>query len=61
MAPFKTLYEALNSKDMSLLEINPLIVTKSNEVQALDAKVPFDDNPISTSRHHGAARRNRRR
>ena len=31
---------------MSLLEINPLIVTKSNEVQVLDAKVSFDDNSL---------------
>ena len=43
---FKTLYEAFVSKDMSLLEINPLIVTKSNEVQVLDAKVSFDDNAL---------------
>jgi succinyl-CoA synthetase beta subunit len=43
---FKTLYEAFVSKDMSLLEINPLIVTKSNEVQVLDAKVSFDDNSL---------------
>ena len=27
---------------MSLLEINPLIVTKANEIQVLDAKVSFD-------------------
>ena len=43
---FKALYEAFVSKDMSLLEINPLIVTKSNEVQVLDAKVSFDDNSL---------------
>ena len=43
---FKTQYEAFVSKDMSLLEINPLIVTKSNEVQVLDAKVSFDDNSL---------------
>ncbi len=30
---FRTLYEAFTSKDMSLLEINPLIVTKSNDVR----------------------------
>jgi succinyl-CoA synthetase beta subunit len=46
MTLFKTLYEAFVSKDMSLLEINPLIVTKSNEVQVLDAKVSFDDNSL---------------
>ena len=43
---FKTLYHAFVSKDMSLLEINPLIVTKSNELQVLDAKVSFDNNAL---------------
>ena len=46
IALFKTLYEAFVSMDMSLLEINPLIVTKSNEIQVLDAKVSFDDNSL---------------
>ena len=31
---------------MSLLEINPLIVTKSNDIQVLDAKVSFDGNAL---------------
>ena len=43
---FKALYNAFTSKDMSLLEINPLIVTKANDVQVLDAKVSFDDNAL---------------
>ena len=43
---FKNLYKAFISNDMSLLEINPLIVTKSNDVQVLDAKVSFDDNAL---------------
>jgi succinyl-CoA synthetase beta subunit len=46
MALFKSLYKAFVSKDMSLLEINPLIVTKSNDVQVLDAKVSFDNNAL---------------
>ena len=46
MALFKNLYEAFVSKDMSLLEINPLIVTKSSGVQVLDAKVSFDNNAL---------------
>ena len=46
IALFKALYEAFTTKDMSLLEINPLIVTKSNEVQVLDAKVSFDNNAL---------------
>ncbi len=43
---FRSLYEAFISKDMSLLEINPLIVTKSNDIQVLDAKVSFDNNAL---------------
>ncbi len=43
---FKSLYSAFVEKDMSLLEINPLIVTKSNDVQVLDAKVSFDGNAL---------------
>jgi succinyl-CoA synthetase beta subunit len=43
---FKSLYEAFTSKDMSLLEINPLIVTKSNDIQVLDAKVSLDGNAL---------------
>ena len=46
MALFKTLYTAFTEKDMSLLEINPLIVTKANDVQVLDAKVSFDGNAL---------------
>ena len=46
MALFKTLYTAFTEKDMSLLEINPLIVSKSNDVQVLDAKVSFDGNAL---------------
>jgi succinyl-CoA synthetase beta subunit len=40
------LYAAFIAKDMSLLEINPLIVTKSGELICLDAKVSFDDNAL---------------
>ena len=43
---FKALYKAFTEKDMSLLEINPLIVTKSNDIQVLDAKVSFDNNAL---------------
>ncbi|MDC1383804.1 ADP-forming succinate--CoA ligase subunit beta [Candidatus Puniceispirillum sp.] len=46
IALFKNLYQAFVSKDMSLLEINPLIITKSNNIQVLDAKVSFDDNAL---------------
>ena len=38
------LYACFLGEDCSLLEINPLIVTKSGDIVALDAKVNFDDN-----------------
>ena len=31
---------------LSLAEINPLVVTKENDVMALDAKMNFDDNAL---------------
>ncbi len=40
------LYEAFVAKDMALLEINPLVVTKSGQLVCLDAKVAFDDNAL---------------
>ncbi len=43
---FTALYEAFIQSDLSLLEINPLIVEKSGEVIALDAKFNFDDNAL---------------
>jgi succinyl-CoA synthetase beta subunit len=42
----KTLYQAFVAKDMSLLEINPLVVTKEGRVICLDAKMNFDDNAL---------------
>ena len=41
-----SLYRAFTEKDMSLLEINPLILTKSGDLICLDAKVSFDDNAL---------------
>ena len=40
------LYAAFIAKDMSLLEINPLVVTKSGQLICLDAKIAFDDNAL---------------
>jgi succinyl-CoA synthetase beta subunit len=40
------LYEAFTAKDMSLLEINPLIVTADDQLRVLDAKVSFDSNAL---------------
>jgi succinyl-CoA synthetase beta subunit len=40
------LFAAFTTKDMSLLEINPLVVTKSGQLICLDAKIGFDDNAL---------------
>jgi succinyl-CoA synthetase beta subunit len=40
------LYEAFLAKDMALLEINPLVVTKAGKLICLDAKIGFDDNAL---------------
>ncbi|OGT41581.1 MAG: succinate--CoA ligase subunit beta [Gammaproteobacteria bacterium RIFCSPHIGHO2_12_FULL_40_19] len=40
------LYEAFVANDMSMLEINPLVVTKENKLQCLDAKIIIDDNAM---------------
>jgi succinyl-CoA synthetase beta subunit len=40
------LYKAFNDLDCSMVEINPLVVTGSGDVIALDAKVNFDDNAL---------------
>jgi len=42
----KSLYDAFIAKDMSLLEINPLVITKTGQVICLDAKINFDDNAL---------------
>ena len=40
------LYAAFTAKDMAMLEINPLVVTKRGQLRVLDAKVSFDDNAL---------------
>ncbi len=45
-AVVKSLYDAFVAKDMSLLEINPLVVTKDGKIICLDAKINFDDNAL---------------
>jgi succinyl-CoA synthetase beta subunit len=42
----RRLYDAFLAKDMSLLEINPLVVTKEGNIVCLDAKLNFDDNAL---------------
>ena len=41
-----SLWKVFVDKDCSLIEINPLVVTKDDNVIALDAKVNFDDNGL---------------
>src|SRR5262249_22579524 len=40
------MYRAFIELDASIVEINPLVVTRSREVMALDAKMNFDDNAL---------------
>ena len=42
----KNLYSAFTETDMSLLEINPLVLTGDNDLICLDAKVNFDGNAL---------------
>uniref|UniRef100_UPI003BAD3D2E ADP-forming succinate--CoA ligase subunit beta n=1 Tax=Stappia sp. TaxID=1870903 RepID=UPI003BAD3D2E len=46
MKLFPILYTAFVEKDMSLLEVNPLIVMKNGRLRVLDAKVSFDGNAL---------------
>jgi succinyl-CoA synthetase beta subunit len=47
MSPLLTfLHKAFVEKDMSLLEVNPLVVTKDGKLVCLDAKIGFDDNAL---------------
>ncbi len=42
----KNIYQIFIEKDLSLLEINPLIITKNNNIIALDAKIDCEDNAL---------------
>jgi len=42
----KSIYKIFVEKDASLVEINPLILTKENKLICLDAKISFDDNAL---------------
>ena len=48
---FQALYQAFWDKDVSLAEINPLILTEDSRIMALDVKINFDDNAMY--RHPG--------
>lgn len=43
---FEGLYNLYVSKDCTIAEINPMVVTKAGDVLALDAKLNFDDNAL---------------
>ena len=43
---FVKLYEAFIGSDATMVEVNPLIVTKSGDIMALDAKLDFDENAL---------------
>jgi len=42
----RSLYKAFSESDASMAEINPLVLTKSGDLVALDAKMGFDDNAL---------------
>ena len=42
----KSIYKIILEKDANLIEINPLILNKDNQIICLDAKMNFDDNAI---------------
>ncbi len=43
---FLKLWEAFDKEDASMLEINPLVLTKSNDIIALDCKFTYDENAM---------------
>ncbi|MGH8248619.1 MAG: ADP-forming succinate--CoA ligase subunit beta, partial [Gammaproteobacteria bacterium] len=42
----RSLYRLFIDKDLSLIEVNPLIITKAGQLEALDAKISVDDNAL---------------
>ncbi len=53
---FPTLYKAFVESDMSLLEVNPLVVLKDGHLKVLDAKVSFDSNALFRQKEIAALR-----
>lgn len=49
---FVKLYEVFTAEDATLVEVNPLVLTKSGEVIALDGKVTLDENAEFRQPHH---------
>jgi succinyl-CoA synthetase beta subunit len=44
--PFTAIYNLFVARDCSLIEVNPLVITKDGDLLALDAKLNFDDNAL---------------
>ena len=42
----QSIFDALINTDANLIEVNPLILTKNNQVLCLDAKINFDSNAL---------------
>ena len=42
----KSVYKILTTKDANLIEINPLVLTKADDLLCLDAKISFDENAL---------------
>ena len=49
---FVKLYEVFTAEDATLVEVNPLVLTKSGDVIALDGKVTLDENAAFRQPHH---------
>ena len=49
---FVKLYEVFTTEDATLVEVNPLVLTKSGHVIALDGKVTLDENAEFRQPHH---------
>ncbi len=49
---FVKLYEVFTAEDATLVEVNPLVLTKSGDVIALDGKVTLDENAEFRHPHH---------
>ena len=50
------LWKCYDSEDCSMLEINPLVLTKTNELIALDCKMTLDDNALYRHKDNGIMR-----
>ena len=49
---FVKLYEVFTAEDATLVEVNPLVLTKAGDVIALDGKVTLDENAEFRQHHH---------